>query len=75
MWPLAVSDFLTKRWWIQLELSPVAPAVTLHEIRRLWLNLAKVSKVSHARDCGIVVSPLDADPLDSLLIRLFNRAQ
>jgi hypothetical protein len=35
----------------------------------------KVPKVSQARDSGIVGCPLDADPLDSLLIRLFDRIQ
>jgi hypothetical protein len=39
------------------------------------LNSHKGTKVSQARNSGIVGHPLDADPLDSLLIRLFDRAQ
>jgi hypothetical protein len=35
----------------------------------------KVPKVLQARDSGIIGCPLDADPLDSLLIRLFDRLQ
>jgi hypothetical protein len=35
----------------------------------------KLPKVSQARDFGTVGCPSDADPLDTLLIRLFNRVQ
>src|SRR4029077_5905953 len=35
----------------------------------------KVPKVSQARNFGIMGHPLDGDPLDSLLIRLFNRVR
>jgi hypothetical protein len=46
---------------------------TLLDSIRLISN--KGTKVSQARNSGIVGHPLDADPLDSLLIRLFDRAQ